>query len=189
MLMTEPERSQRARKVLEQLDRFEDYRVEVIRGTIVMSPTPRVKHAGMVRKMFRQFDQQVSKDLVAEQVVSVNSAKLGEDHTVPDLVVLPADWEDSDEWLVPAEEVELVAEVVSVSNATSDTVDKPKWYAEAGIPLYLLVDPRKGTWRLHSEPTEGVYSVIRDGGFGQEIPLPKPFDFTLRTDDFKVYES
>ncbi|MTJ62707.1 hypothetical protein GL305_17635 [Nocardia seriolae] len=50
-------------------------------------------------------------------------------------------------------------EVVSPSSIEAGYIDKSRLYAEAGVPEYLIVDPARETWTLHSNPTEGEYRV------------------------------
>jgi hypothetical protein len=50
------------------------------------------------------------------------------------------------------------------------------------VPLYLLVDQERRTWTLHAL-AEGWqrYQVAADGRFGEPVPLPAPFGFSLPT--------
>ncbi|MEU1209439.1 Uma2 family endonuclease [Nocardia sp. NPDC005825] len=50
-------------------------------------------------------------------------------------------------------------EVVSPSSIEADHIDKARIYAEAGVPEYLIVDPARETWTLHTSPSDGEYQV------------------------------
>jgi Uma2 family endonuclease len=86
------------------------------------------------------------------------------------------------------ERIALIAEITSPEHP--DTVEhdretKPREYARAGVPLYLLVDQELGTWTLH-ELIEGWprYRPADEGAYGPDgrgVKLPLPFGFTLDT--------
>lgn len=176
------------RLVAEELDRYEGYRVEIIGGTLMMSPSPRLKHGHILTKLTVQLEARMPASLSSAQGESVTSPEHGEDYTIPDLIVYPESYLRSEEWAVPGHDAELAVEVVSVSNATRDTVDKVKWYAVAKVACYLLIDPRNGTWSLYTEPVDGEYRATRRGKFGDVIPLPKPIGVDLETDEFRRYD-
>ena len=58
----------------------------------------------------------------------------------PDATVLPAVLTEGGPYPIPARHVRLVAEVLSRMTARVDRILKPRVYAEAGIPHYLLVE-------------------------------------------------
>ena len=59
--------------------------------------------------------------------------------------------EGTDKALRP-DEVLLVVEIVSRSNPLNDYREKVDDYSAMGIPHYVLIDPRDGTWYVHSLP-------------------------------------
>lgn len=107
---------------------------------------------------------------------------------IPDLVVVHPDARTREE------ERAAIALVIEVTSPTSpdtvlnDRVTKPKEYAKAGVPLYLLVDQERGDWTLFGL-AEGWqrYQVAADGKYGQQIPLPAPFGFAVETSDWPQY--
>jgi Uma2 family endonuclease len=61
---------------------------------------------------------------------------------IPDIVVADTDEEGG------TVEVRTLVEIVSPGNATTDRVIEIQWYAAAGIPTYLLVEPESKSMRL-----------------------------------------
>jgi Uma2 family endonuclease len=108
---------------------------------------------------------------------------------VPDVVVVHPDAQNS------VEERAAIALVVEVTSPTSpdtvlnDRVTKPREYAKAGVPLYLLVDQEPGEWTLFAL-AEGWqrYQVAAAGKYGEPVPLPAPFGFQLATADWPRYQ-
>lgn len=88
---------------------------------------------------------------------------------------------------IPAAAAELIVEITSKSNATNERIKKAAGYAQAGVPLYLLIDgcaPGGPTITLYGEPKDNVFRVLRACKFGDAIDLPQPFGFTLDTGEF-----
>lgn len=78
-------------------------------------------------------------------------------------------------------------EITSRSNAINDRMKKTAGCAQAGVPLYLLIDgwaPAGPTITFYGEPHGDVYRVLRAGKFGEPILLPEPFHLELETDEF-----
>jgi hypothetical protein len=87
--------------------------------------------------------------------------------------------------------IALIVEVTSPPSPDTmlnDRVTKPKEYAKAGIPLYLLVDQERGNWTPVGL-AEGWrrFQVAADGKYGQPVPLPAPFGFAINTGDWPRY--
>ncbi|OUD01123.1 hypothetical protein CA983_21890 [Streptomyces swartbergensis] len=88
---------------------------------------------------------------------------------------------------VPAAAAQLAVEITPTTTAHHDRTAKAMGYAEAGVPLYLLVDgsaPGGPTVTLYGEPKDGVYRLLRAGKFGERIRLPEPFGLELDTGEF-----
>lgn len=86
--------------------------------------------------------------------------------------------------------IELIAEVTSPASADTvynDRVVKPVQYAKAGVPLYLLVDQERGSWSLHGLGDGPGYQLLAAGKYGESIPLPAPFGFSIPTDEWPVH--
>nr|WP_245928763.1 Uma2 family endonuclease [Murinocardiopsis flavida] len=154
--------------------RYPAYRAEVIDGAIVVSPPRSARHNGIVSRIMMTLERQLPEERICLQTTSIENDDDSEDYAIPDLLVLPSAVEEEDEWLFTADIVDLALEVVSKGNATTDTVAKVHTYAEWMIPIFLLVDPRKGEIVLYSDPRDGAYQGVHRLKFGDPVALPEP---------------
>lgn len=175
------------REVAEKIESATGLRVQIVGGSLVMSPTPRGKHAGVVRRLRLQIDAAVPESLAAYEVSSISMPGDPDDYVTPDLVVLPSDWDDDDDWLADPQDVALAVEVISKSEKARDISQKNDWYAVAAVKVLLVIDPRHGTWALHTQPRSGSYQDTQRGKYGEEIPVPDPLTLRLATDSLPVY--
>jgi Uma2 family endonuclease len=91
------------------------------------------------------------------------------------------DWADPDGVL-------MAVEVTSYDSDTHnrDRVEKPRGYAEAGIPVYLLIDRDNLSVLVHSDPSpEGRYRDIHTVTIGGKVTLPAPVNIDLDTEELK----
>ncbi|MCY9784399.1 Uma2 family endonuclease [Nocardiopsis sp. EMB25] len=176
------------RDVADHLDVPPGFRVEVLEGAIVMSPTPSKKHGAVLRRLSVQLFDRLPDDRTAEQMYSVEAPE-GDDYATPDLMIVPVAVEEEDDgWLVSPDDVDCVVEVVSPGNAANDTKIKPTLYARWRIPVYLVIDPRAGTTRLYWDPKNGEYQARHDVEFGTDVVLPEPLkDVRIDTSVFPRY--
>lgn len=167
----------------ESLELPDGYRTEIINGSIIVSPTPTYRHARAVRKLERVLSHVEEEGLDMLQTATVEASGTG-DRYVPDLLVIPTalaegeGW-DGPEWIRPAEALELAVEVVSPSSALHDWQAKARGYARAGVPLYLVVDPRRSEVALFSDPKGDEYQEVARAVRGGSVNLPKPFDVEI----------
>lgn len=166
----------------------EGSKVEIIEGIITVAPTPSAGHNNIAYRILRRLAAEIPEEWGVYQTQSI-AIPTRLSAFVPDLLVAPLDEVEGPSHLVPAAVAELVAEVTSPSNASADRITKAAAYAEAGVPLYLLIDrhaPGGPTVTLYGEPKGDVYRVLRAVPFGEKIDLPAPFDLTLDTAEFPV---
>lgn len=180
-------------------------RVEVIGGKVVVSPAPSVGHAKIVWYVVQAFARQEDPDHEWECLPGPN-LDLIEDQkkygVIPDLSVgeAPATEPDlqPDATCLVSDEVELVVEVTSPSNAFQDRppVDgrATKWtgYARAEVPYYLLVDrdPKIAQVVLYTIPdaAAGAYLDKQVWSFGETVVLPEPFRLEIPTRTWRPWE-
>ena len=72
-----------------------------------------------------------------------------------------------------------MCEVVSPSNPAADRVLKMHYYAQAGIPWYLLVDPEPEIMLTLYRAEGDKYIEVAGGVPGEPITLTEPVQITL----------
>ncbi|WP_405615874.1 Uma2 family endonuclease [Streptomyces sp. NBC_00076] len=180
-------RSGNLREVAEKIEEATGLRVQIVGGKLVMSPTPRGKHAGVIYELEELIRPKLPHGLVATEMSSVEMPGEPDDFVTPVLVVCPRQFLDSDDWLLDPRDIELAVEVISQSEKSREIRDKADWYAVARVPVLLVVDPRNGTWTLHTRPDNGAYRDVMPGKFGETVRLPEPLHLEIATDGFPVY--
>ncbi|WP_405678862.1 Uma2 family endonuclease [Streptomyces sp. NBC_00868] len=175
-------------RLWEETDWPEGCKVEIIEGIITVAPTPANQHNLIAGEVQRKLYSVLPDDggIYQTQSVAVPSRK---GMFIPDLLVMPTEVlsESESVYYVPAAAAELVVEITSPSNASHDRIAKVAGYAQAGVPLYLLIDAFAGggpTVTLYGEPSDAVYRVLQAGKFGDTFRLPAPFGVDLDTSLF-----
>jgi hypothetical protein len=90
------------------------------------------------------------------------------------------------EWADP-EPVLVALEITSYDTDTGrrDRVEKPRAYAETGIPVYLQIDRDSCEIKVHSEPDGVRHEHVLTVPFGKVVTLPDPIGITLDTEPLK----
>lgn len=122
--------------------------------------------------------------------LSLQGLKVGrchEERACPDGSLVPTQaFAGQGEWADPAP----VLMAVEITSYDSDTdrrhrVEKPRAYAETGIPVYLLIDRDACEMIVHSEPDGVRYERTARIPFGKSVELPDPVSITLDTEPLK----
>ena len=154
---------------------YEDYQqlpegapYELIRGHLVMSPSPTVQHQRLVRRVSRALDDHVQRsDAGGEVLFAPMDVHLSDDTVVqPDVLYVSADRSDR----IGEQEIDgapdLVVEVVFPSTSHRDVFDKKRLYEESGVREYWIVDPDSETVEVHALTDEGLSLHQRHVGAG-----------------------
>lgn len=172
------------------MERFDAFGVELDdRGVHVMA-SPAARHELAISRLLRQLLPQAGADMVAH----IGTPEIDDPATGrlrrPDLVVVPeAALERPGRSYLRPDDVELVAEVVSGPNPENDYEHKTVDYPAMGIPTYVIIDPRKSTVTVFSDPgpaAEGTrYRTRHDYVFGDQITTG---GYTIDSGAFLPYE-
>ena len=162
--------------------------LEFLYGEVGAKVMPDGDHGSIVIWLLRQcMHSRPALDIYTDQGLKVETYRSG--RARPDALVVPRrHFAGQPEWASP-NGVLMAVEITSFDNDTDrrDRVDKPKAYAEAGIPLYLLIDRDSNELTIHSEPEDGKYHRLLLAAFGTALPIPKPLGITLNTEELLDY--
>jgi Uma2 family endonuclease len=159
-------------------------------GVLLIMNPPAFGHRAIVRLIARAIDRAYVRGDTPEEW-TIDSENFQWDlpdqsgrFYVPDIAVShPGASTPSDERAAIA----LIVEVTSPASADTvynDRVVKPRQYARAGVPLYLLVDQERTAWTLFGLGGQLGYEVLAAGKYGEGIPLPEPFGFSIPSDEW-----
>ncbi|WP_329039878.1 Uma2 family endonuclease [Streptomyces sp. NBC_00178] len=161
-----------ANRLMEQLP---GHRVEIIGGVITVAPPPDGPHARALTKLMRPFIAAGLDDGETEvlQGIGLWLPSGPEDYAIPDLAIVDA---DLDEHLIENNCYDpacfrLVLEVTS-GNYQNDMRNKVTAYAQAKIPVYVVVDRKHSRIHVLTEPLPSGYDRHEVYAPGQEAPLP-----------------
>jgi Uma2 family endonuclease len=166
----------------------EGFRAELVEGKIVVSPTPDGDHQDAIDAIMSQVykDSRVPMQQSGNTGLILPSGGLcPKNHVIPDITLAPRElrlFRGAPSWM-QTKGVSMVVEVTS-SRPTDDRIVKRRCYARGGVPLYLLVDRTDERTILHSHPRNDDYAEALSLAFGEPVPLPEPFGFSLDTSDF-----
>lgn len=161
----------------------DDVRLEFLGGKIVEKPVPDGVHSEIIMWLQRICVQSFpSHGLYAERGLRVEEYRKG--RARPDAVLAPlGSFLQDGEWSVPDDSL-MVVEVTSYDRDTEqrDRIDKPRAYAEAGIPVYLLIDRDARVVVVYSEPDGQRYETVHRRPFGRPVHVPEPVGLDLDTE-------
>jgi Uma2 family endonuclease len=179
---------QRVIKLFEELEPPEGIRAELLRRTIVMTPSPDLVHNENVTDVVDQIPRTRWARLQTLYVDMFDDVSA----PMPDVVVVARGAGPREGPLMPSEVVTALVEVVSTRSVDRDYGVKPSIYAAAKVPAYLIVDPVMAQCVLLTEPTgqgeRADYRCRRITKFGDLTPL-EPLGVELDTSEFATYEN
>ncbi|MFI1503432.1 Uma2 family endonuclease [Streptomyces sp. NPDC020597] len=174
-------------RIWQETDAPEGCKVEIIEGIVTVAPPPSNAHNDIADQVQRELYLVIPREWgIYQSLGTAVPSRVG--LYIPDIAVAPKEVLRTEAGnCVPASEAELIVEITSKANASNDRIRKAAGYAQAGVPLYLLIDswaPGGPTVTLYGEPQGDVYRVLRAGKFGDTVELPEPFGLKLDTADF-----
>jgi Uma2 family endonuclease len=154
-------------------------RVELFDGSLHVTPAPTPRHQRISRKLGNILE--AATDVVGLELLEAVNVRLRPGRIpIPDLVITSPI--DLDELTIEADDVRLVCEIISPSNASTDKVLKMHYYAAAGIEWYLLVEQETGAMRLYRR--QGRHYVEKSTiKRGETLELTEPVRARIRPED------
>ena len=116
-------------------------RYETVHGELLVTPTPRVIHQRVVRRLMIALDQYVAHHAVGEVFASPADISWAPDTLVqPDLFVADLDEARTLDWS-QIQHLLLAVEVLSPSSVRADRFTKRRLYQDVGVRTYWVIDP------------------------------------------------
>jgi Uma2 family endonuclease len=168
---------------LERMPVPEGYRVEIVGGTVHMTPQ-RDTHWLIIREFLWALGDRFGRKVKVFSDVRIDFPG-HENGFCPDVAMLKDSAKKDDKGHWRYQDVEFVAEVISQGTAANDYGPKKLAYAAAEVPLYLIADPYQGRCHIFTHPEDGDHTTGTRVAFGEELDLTGTvLGLTLRTDVF-----
>ncbi|MCT7352709.1 Uma2 family endonuclease [Streptomyces sp. 15-116A] len=152
------------------------HRVEILQGRLTVTPPPDGSHRLALTKLGRAFDRAGIVETGREWVQGVGLwlPTLPADFAIPDFSVVDEDFRDAHvtKNCYAPNVFRMVVEITS-SNWSDDLGPKVECYAQAGIPVYLIVDRKHDEVLLYTDPADGKYPDPQRFKRGQDVAVPE----------------
>lgn len=172
-------------ELFESLERTtpEGYKVEIVEGTVFMSPQ-RNAHWQIIRRIVRALE-----DLFGMHAKIASDVRIDFPGVLnglaPDVAKLRDKAVQTPQGGWYFQDVEFIGEVISKGTAHNDYGPKKSTYALAEIPVYPIVDPYQGKCHVYTQPKNGEYLTELSVTFGTDVDMTTtPLGLTLKTDEF-----
>ena len=158
------------------------HRVEILNGSIVVTPPPDGPHQETCFDVGYEVRQAGGWDAGLRAIPGIGLwlPTGSDDYAIPDLSIVDADYKDAvvEKNCYAPHVFRLVLEVTS-TNWAIDLVIKAETYAKAGVPVYMVVDRRHDQILVHTEPEDNKYQSVTPYKRGTSVPLPESVGVTL----------
>ncbi|MFI6545442.1 Uma2 family endonuclease [Streptomyces prunicolor] len=149
--------------------------IEIIGGQMLATPSPEIAHTRALKKVTRAFEA-AGLDQDGTEVhrsIGVWLPDDPDDYAIPDLCIVDAEVDDRlvENNCYDPVVFRLVLEVTS-SNWKADLRTKVTAYAQAKIPVYVIVDRQHQRLHVLTDPAEGTYANHRVHAPGELVTLP-----------------
>lgn len=134
----------------------EERRLECSEGVLIVNPSPRLGHQVATVRLAHLLQTQLSEWVIAPDM-DVLLREVPLTIRTPDLVVIRPALLADDPPRLQAEDVRLAVEIISPGSRRTDRITKRSEYAEAGIPIYWVVDLENREITCHRTPQGEEY--------------------------------
>ncbi|RZU49725.1 Uma2 family endonuclease [Krasilnikovia cinnamomea] len=169
-----------AQRALDLLPEHHGPKVEVFRGSVIVTPHAGFDHQAAERQLAFLLHQAARRaGMWAYPEVNIVA---GDDLFIPDFVVLRRS--GGGRITMPIMDAVLMGEIVSSGNRRKDVIDRPREYAAAGVPYFMRVDFRNRvpSLVLH-ELADGEYPPVVAAAAGGTFTMREPFPFEIDPGD------
>jgi Uma2 family endonuclease len=155
-------------------------RVEVFRGSVIVTPHAGFQHQAAERELpFLLHRAARTVGLWAYPECNIVS---GDDLFIPDFAVLRRS--GGSRTFMSISEAVLLGEIVSPRHRRKDIIDRPREYAAAGVPYFLRADFRnKAPALVLHELVDGEYQPVVAAAAGSVFAIKEPFEFSIDPED------
>ncbi|MER5704298.1 Uma2 family endonuclease [Micromonospora sp. NPDC002296] len=151
-------------------------KVEVLSGSVIVTPHAGVDHQSVERELPYLLHRAARR--VGLWVYPEINILSGEDLFIPDIAVLTSP--GGGRTTMKISDAVLLGEIVSPGNRRKDVIDRPREYAAAGVPFFLRVDLRNRVPTLALfELLEGEYRPLAAAAAGTTFVMTRPFEFSV----------
>ncbi|MFI0538896.1 Uma2 family endonuclease [Streptomyces sp. WSLK1-3] len=183
--MAESDNTSTLDEMFERLERMpvpEGYKVEIVEGTVYMSPQ-RDTHWEIILDIVEQLRTKYPRKRVKSDVRIDYPGHLNGFAT--DVTVMAEGAAKAEDGHWSHADVEFVAEVISKGTAANDYGPKKAAYATAEVPVYVIADPYQGRCHIYTDPKGSDYEVETRVPFGKDVDLTGTVvGLVLKTDEF-----
>lgn len=153
-------------------------RYEVVRGELLVTPAPRLWHQEIVGRLFVALRGYLEREPAGHALASPADISFAPDVLVqPDVFVVPVEQARTHAW-AGIRGLLLAVEVLSPSSARADRFTKRRWYQDAGLPLYWIVDLDARGVEVWT-PEAHFPTIERDRVVWHPAGATRPFDLSL----------
>ncbi|MGW5655382.1 Uma2 family endonuclease [Streptomyces humi] len=167
---------------IEKMPASEGYKVEIVEGTVFMSPQRDTRWeitVDIVEQLRTKYPRKrVKSDVRIDYPGHLNGF-------ASDVTLMAEDAAKTDSGLWRHQDVEFAAEVISKGTAANDYGAKKAAYATAEVPVYLIADPYQRRCHVYTNPKGEDYTTETRVAFGVEVDLTGTVvGLTLSTAEF-----
>ncbi|PWU53212.1 hypothetical protein DLJ46_01635 [Micromonospora globispora] len=151
-------------------------KVEVLSGSVIVTPHAGIDHQSVERELPYLLHRAARRaGLWVYPEINLVS---GKDLFIPDIAVLRSS--GGGRSAIDIQQAVLLGEIVSPGNRRKDVIDRPREYAEAGVPFFLRVDLRNRVPAMALyELVEGEYLPLAAAAAGTTFVMRQPFEFSV----------
>ncbi|WP_236540775.1 Uma2 family endonuclease [Spiractinospora alimapuensis] len=157
-------------KVHQLADQLDGYKVEIVGGSIMMSPV-RPVHGKTIVRLWTELEPQLNPEWALVTDVASPIA-IADSELCPDLALIPEIEAAKNLSKFAPDLMELAIEVVSPGSVRRDYHEKARLYAQVAIPVYAIFDPYAALCTVHHAPDGAGYTRTERVAYGERVTLP-----------------